>query len=472
MLFGSILFLWFFLPVVLAGNYILTIFPFRSAQRRIRFKNGFLLAASLVFYAWGGVYYLFLILSVILLNYLSGRLIEASGAHRKTVFVCAVIANLAILFYFKYFNLAVATIEQIRHMERGALGIREVVLPVGISFYVFQAMSYVIDLYRGKTGVQKSLPRFALYVSLFPQLIAGPIVLYKDVQKQLEERTETAKMFLSGISRFVTGLAKKVLIADSMAQVADNVFALDTDLFGAPVAWWGMFAYTMQIYFDFSGYSDMAIGLGRMLGFSFKENFNLPYTAESVRVFWRRWHISLSSWFRDYVYIPLGGSKGSERKTDRNLLITFFLTGIWHGANYTFFAWGIYHALWIIAERMTDGKIGRIPVIGRIRTMIAVMIGWVLFRSDTISYALHYIARLVAFDRCAYSVFNFLSMRILIAAVCAVVFACFGKPWKEPDDSRETQLSVPLFAARMVLFALSVLLIVSGSYSPFIYYRF
>ena len=472
MLFGSILFLWIFLPVVLAGNYILTVIPFHSAQRRIRFKNGFLLAASLVFYAWGGVYYLFLILSVILLNYLAGRLIDTSRTHRKHVFVCAVLANLLLLFYFKYFNLAVATIEQIGHMERGALGIREVVLPVGISFYIFQAMSYVIDLYRGKTGVQKSLPRFALYVSLFPQLIAGPIVLYKDVQKQLEDRTETAQMFLSGISRFVTGLAKKVLIADSMAQVADNVFALETDLFGAPVAWWGMFAYTMQIYFDFSGYSDMAIGLGRMLGFSFKENFNLPYTAESVRTFWRRWHISLSAWFRDYVYIPLGGSKGSERKTDRNLLVTFFLTGIWHGANYTFFAWGIYHALWIIAERLTEGKIKRIPVIGRVYTMIAVMIGWVLFRSDTISYALHYIARLIAFDTCAYSVFNFLSMRILLAAVCAVAFACFGKPEAGQDSQRTGLPSVPVFAAQMVLFALSVLLIVSGSYSPFIYYRF
>ncbi len=484
MLFSSMVFIWVFLPIVLIGNGILSIIPFHSDRIRIRVKNVFLLICSLVFYAWGGISYLLLMLSVISINYLAGLYIDSrSGTvSARRGLILAIIANIGLLTYFKYFNLIIHTIESIAGREYGSLGIKEVVLPIGISFYIFQAMSYVIDLYRGKTSVQRSILKFALYVSLFPQLIAGPIVIYSDIADQIDTRRETAETFVYGIKRFCFGLAKKVIIANAMAEAADSIWEVagrNPDAIGAGVAWFGMIAYTLQIYYDFSGYSDMAIGLGSMLGFKFKENFNHPYISMSIREFWRRWHISLSSWFRDYVYIPLGGSRTDKRyKIYRNLLIVFLLTGIWHGANYTFFVWGLFHGILIVMERAFLGDLldkNRFKFINWLYTILMVMVAWVFFRSDTITEAFVYLSRLFAVGRYSYTVLNFCSMRILIALIAAIL--CMGILDK-PVNALKSRIKDNALASwgsyiiQMALLIYSVILIISGTYNPFIYFRF
>lgn len=482
MLFSSMLFLWIFLPTVLVVNMLLGMIHFSSEDKRIKVKNIFLLIASLIFYAWGGVRYLLLMLGVIFINYLAGILTERLADKRKLVFVLAICANLGLLFYFKYFNLFIHTIEEIAGKGKGGLQIAEVVLPIGISFYIFQAMSYTIDVYRNKVSVQKDIFKFALYVALFPQLIAGPIVIYNDVKDEIEHRHETMDDMVYGIGRFCIGLGKKVIIANALAEAADGIWDIagtDISRMGAGVAWFGMIAYTLQIYYDFSGYSDMAIGLGRMLGFHFKENFNYPYISTSIKEFWRRWHISLSSWFRDYVYIPLGGSRtDSKWKIYRNLLIVFLLTGIWHGANYTFFVWGLLHGILIVTERAGFGRIlekkGFKPF-GWIYTSFAVMIGWVFFRSDSIEIALGYIKRLFAFGSFPYTVLNFCSMRTVSALVLAIL--CMGtllKPWKRFCDkyAKNPVFGTIGYVVQICMLLYSIVLIVSGTYNPFIYFQF
>ncbi len=320
MLFSSMVFLWVFLPFVILGNTCLGLLPVSSGKRRMRYKNSFLLACSLLFYAWGGISYALLMIGVILLNFSGGYWLSSrEGKSRKRILAAVIFLNLLILFFFKYFNMLVAMMETILSFAgaggekgdflrelfslegTGALKLPKIVLPIGISFFTFQAMSYVIDVYRKATKPQKNILDFALYVSLFPQLIAGPIVQYSDIARELEERLETREDFLLGVERFCLGLGKKVLISNTLGNVADQIWVLEIGKMGAGVAWLGLVSYTFQIYYDFSGYSDMAIGLGRMLGFRWKENFDYPYTALSVREFWRRWHISLSSWFRNYV---------------------------------------------------------------------------------------------------------------------------------------------------------------------------
>lgn len=484
MLFSSMIFLWIFLPAVLIGNAVIGYIPFRedTQNKRIAVKNAFLLIASLIFYAWGGIYYLFLMLAVIMINFTAGIMIDRAERGRKALFIIAICANIALLFYFKYFNLLVNTIESLKGLDRGGLGLKEVVLPIGISFYIFQAMSYTIDLYRAKTPVQRSICKFALYVALFPQLIAGPIVIYNDIRKQIDSRVETPEKFISGIRRFCYGMAKKVLIANVLAEAVDSIWEVAADdpaKFGAGVAWFGMMAYTFQIFYDFSGYSDMAIGLGRMLGFDFKENFASPYMSLSVREFWRRWHISLSSWFRDYVYIPLGGSRTDAKwKVYRNLLIVFLLTGIWHGANYTFFVWGLYYGVLIVAERMGLGRLldrNRFKLINWLYTIIIVMVGWVFFRSDNIGQAVNYIGRLFAFVRGEYTVLNFMTMKTIIAFIAAIL--CMGildRPVRAISGKLRENRAVYAFeyCVQLLLLGYCIISIVSGSYNPFIYFQF
>lgn len=465
MLFSSVLFIWMFLPIVLAVNYILSRIRFQKEETRFRVKNLFLLFASMVFYAWGGISYLFLMLFSILLNFIGGYAVgRLSGSpFRQKVFLCAIVAmNLGLLFYFKYFNM---------------LGLWQVVLPIGISFFTFQAMSYVFDVYRGKVPVQGSLFQFALYVSLFPQLIAGPIVQYGDIAEQLGNRRESLALFSSGQKRFCYGMAKKVVIANTMAEVADQIWGLEVAKLGAPVAWLGMIAYTLQIYFDFSGYSDMAIGIGRMLGFQFKENFHYPYTSLSVREFWHRWHISLSSWFREYVYIPLGGSRGTLIATCRNLFIVFLLTGIWHGANFTFWVWGLYYAALMLLERLFLGRLldkNPFKPLNWGYTIFAVMVGWVFFRSDSITIAVEYIRQLFHFGASEYSILSFLSMKVLLVLAAAVV--CFGflqraftGLWEKLSDNFVILTADSVL--QLVLLVYSIIPIVSGTYNPFIYFQ-
>ncbi len=462
---------------------------------RIKAKNIFLLIASLCFYAWGGGYCLLIMLSSILVNYLGGLVIgnEERGRSRKLKLTAVIAINLGILVVFKYFNMLVAVVEtfmdadgdvvyllhHVLSMEgTGKLGFPQIVLPIGISFFTFQAMSYVIDVYMKKTAIQKNLYDFALYVSFFPQLVAGPIVKYSDIDRQLQERKETVSLFVSGQKRFCYGLGKKVLLANTFAEPADSIWALDVSGMGCGVAWLGIAAYTLQIYFDFSGYSDMAIGIGRMLGFRFRENFNYPYTSLSVQEFWRRWHISLSGWFKEYVYIPLGGSREGTLKTCRNLFLVFLLTGIWHGANFTFLLWGLFYGVLLIAERLFLGKIlekNPIKILNWLYCTLCVMTGWVLFRSDTVYQAAGYLGQMFGGEAGNYMVVSFLSMKVVLAFATGILCAGFVQRLTK-GIYEKIRMRLPVMACDLcvqaVVLALSILLMVSGTYNPFIYFQF
>ena len=395
MLFTSIEFLFLFLPLVLAGYYLL---PFRW-----NIKNYFLLAASLGFYAWGEPKFVFVMLASIAFNYLAALAIErlregrsrgtrdptVSPLPAKAALAVAVAGNLALIGVWKYANFVTATLRGWFPSWQGAIPETSFLLPIGISFFTFQALSYVVDVYRGERAQRNPLI-LALYIALFPQLIAGPIVRYTTVRDQLTARRTTWDQFASGVFRFVVGFNKKMLLANLMAEVADKAFA------GAPgsvaFAWLGAICYTLQIYFDFSGYSDMAIGLGRMFGFNFLENFNYPYISKTVTEFWRRWHMSLGSWFRDYVYFPLGGSRVGRGRLVLNLAVVWFLTGLWHGANWTFIFWGCLYGVLICFEKMTGWakRVEASSVLGwlwRPVTLLAVMLGWVLFRAPSLGVA-------------------------------------------------------------------------------------
>ena len=381
MIFSSLEFLCVFLPLV---------FLLHCLIPDLLVRNGLLIAASLIFYAYGEPRYVILMVVSALLNYLAARMIDAF-VHKKLVLALDVLLNLGLLVFFKYMSFLLDTFSQVSGMRFRAV---EIALPVGISFFTFQALSYVIDVYRGKAKVQKSFCKVLLYISFFPQLIAGPIVKYREIDRFLSERRIEVGLAADGMRRFICGLGKKVLIANTMGQVADAVFAAEAFRINLPAAWIGAVSYMMQIYFDFSGYSDMAIGLGKMFGFQFEENFRYPYGACSVKEFWQRWHISLSTWFKEYVYIPLGGNRRGKVRTAVNKLIVFFSTGIWHGANWTFVLWGLYHGFFSVLEEHIPFR-KRIPrPIGYLCTMLIVCIGFVLFRADTISQGLFVIGQM------------------------------------------------------------------------------
>jgi alginate O-acetyltransferase complex protein AlgI len=364
----------------------------------------------------------------------------------------------------------------------GELGLAKIVLPIGISFFTFQAMSYTIDVYTKKAQIQENIIDFALYVSLFPQLIAGPIVKYSDVDLQLQNRKESIDKFISGQKRFCYGLGKKVLVSNVLAKVADDIWALEIENLGAAVAWLGIISYTLQIYFDFSGYSDMAIGLGRMLGFDFKENFDYPYTALSIQEFWRRWHISLSSWFKEYIYIPLGGNRKGKFRTYINLFVVFMLTGIWHGANFTFIFWGLFHGILQIIERLFLGKWLKknpVKILNWIYTIFAVMIGWIYFRSDNIFQANEYVRQLFNFTSGNYSVVRFLSMNVIVVIVFGLLFSGLVQRLLKAGYDKlcagagsATVIFVADSIAQFAILALSMAALVGGTYNAFIYFQF
>ena len=471
------LFLWIFLPVVLLTNYILGRLPLKFKQR-IKLKNRFLLVASLVFYAWGGLYYLALMLAVIAINYFGGLWLSKIKAkiQKRWALALVIVADLGLLFYFKYFNLLISTIESIRKMESGGLGFREVVLPIGISFYIFQAMSYVIDLTREKTEVQRNLFDFGLYVALFPQLIAGPIVQYKDIERQLYHRKNSPEAVAEGIRRFCYGLAKKGLIANILGEAVDRIWESDLSKIGFGTALLAAAAYTLQIYYDFSGYSDMAIGLGKMLGFSFRENFNLPYLSASIREFWRRWHISLSSWFKEYVYIPLGGSRKGAFRTCLNLFFVFLLTGIWHGANYTFFAWGMYYALFIILERVLYGKfLEKHKWFGHIYAILIVSFGWIFFRADSFTDAMTFLGGFVRFKEETYSYLQFVSFKTFLALILGILFCGPVQAWTSKlyeKAKRNAFFQIGDTLVQTALLLVCICMLTTGTYNPFIYFQF
>ena len=374
MVFSSAISLFFFVPIV---------FLLDRRLSNVDAKNTWLLLASLVFYSFGQVYYLPLLLLSVALNYVCGRL--AAGKYAKLGVTLAVIGGIGLLAVFKYADFAIRTVNALCGLHLPLTGIA---LPIGISFFTFQGLSYVIDVYREPKMVSHSFKKVLLYIAFFPQLIAGPIVKYHDVEQEIDSRRTTPQETALGIRRFICGLSKKLLLSNALGQMADTVFALPAGEIGMLAGWTGAICYTLQIYFDFSGYSDMAIGLGRMFGFHFRENFNYPYTATTIKEFWRRWHISLSGWFRDYLYIPLGGNRKGNARTWLNRFLVFFATGLWHGASWTFVLWGLWHGLFSVLE-----DCGAIPVdklkgkrSGQLYTLLVVVLGFTLFRADTLAH--------------------------------------------------------------------------------------
>ncbi|MCB0790199.1 MAG: MBOAT family protein [Flavobacteriales bacterium] len=476
MVFSSPVFLFLFLPLTL-------LFVLLAGRRHA--QNTVLLIASLLFYAWGEGAYVILMLAVVLVNYLAGLAIERLPSPRVSL-VIAITLNLGALAWFKYANFLVDGIDKL--ITGGSfppIRLERIHLPIGVSFFIFQGLSYAVDVYRGQARAQTRPGAVALYISLFPQLIAGPIVRYRDIAAQLEDRRVDVSLFASGVRRFVVGLAKKVLIADQVARIADAVFKVDVDHLPPAVSWLGLVAYAVQIYFDFSGYSDMAIGLGRMFGFTFLENFRRPYIARSVREFWQRWHISLSTWFRDYLYIPLGGNRGGAARTYANLLVVFFLTGLWHGASWNFVVWGLIHGLFMIIERMGFGRVlERLPrPLSNTYLVFVVLLAWVFFRLEDLTEAWHYLLSLfggVPGDAHLYYPSLFLSHTTALALIIGVLGALDVHAFlarrlgmaSAPDALGSGWRGAFEVVGLGILLMLVAMSISASTFSPFIYFRF
>jgi|WetSurMetagenome_2_1015567.scaffolds.fasta_scaffold09895_4 alginate O-acetyltransferase complex protein AlgI len=481
MVFSSPIFLFLFLPFVLVAYFLSPKF----------LKNIVLLIVSLLFYAWGEPVYILIMIFSIVFNYLwallLGRIKKEKNQRLLLLFV-GVVINLSLLFYYKY---AVFFIHTINHFlpffHIASISISAVQLPLGISFFTFHAISYLIDIHRGLFKPQKNLFTLALYVSFFPQLIAGPIIRYHTIAKQLEKRKVTLDLFASGVKRFIQGMGKKVLIADTLAVVADQVFAIPLNHMTTALTWLGIICYTLQIYFDFSGYSDMAIGLGRMFGFNISENFNFPYVANSIQDFWRRWHISLSNWFRDYLYIPLGGNRVSKLRLYSNLLIVFLLVGLWHGANWHFVAWGVYYGAFLVLERWKLSSIisSLWAPLQHVYVLIIVIIGWVLFRADNLNMAIYYIKSMFGiashWPNEEFYVNYYLTNDKILALIAGIVLSIplltvFNNVSKKfsPLQAPAVRYSLPILELvfLMVIFAGAILALATGSYSPFLYFRF
>lgn len=483
MVFSSVTFLFFFLPAVLA-------ITFCSGK----WKNSTLLLASLLFYAWGEGIYLLVMAGSIVMNFTCGRLMcrsDSCAIPSRTVLILAIIGNFALLGFFKYANFIVDNLNvllAVLHLP--SFELNPIHLPIGISFFTFQAVSYLIDVYQGKVQPQRSLTNLGLYITLFPQLIAGPIVRYHDIAKALACRNVDMDDFSAGVQRFLLGLSKKVLLANPLALTADKIFALPADDLTSPLAWLGAICYALQIYYDFSGYSDMAIGLGRMFGFHFLENFNYPYISGSIQEFWQRWHISLSSWFRDYLYIPLGGNRRGPLRTYLNLLTVFLLCGLWHGASWTFVGWGLYHGLFLIIERTRIGTV--LDLLWRpLRhslTLIIIVVGWVIFRSDTIGAAFSYLGIMFGAAEQAgrLSLSLYTDKKLAFELAMAIIFAApvlpglrkLPGPWigrcrgRLSAVSLEIALAIGRLTVLAVLTYFTAISLAAGVYNPFIYYRF
>lgn len=470
MVFSSILFITRFLPLVLAIYFIV--------PKRIR--NLVLFLSSILFYAWGEPVYILLMCFTITVDYVFGIIIDkqiSAGKRNKAKvsLVAAVAINLLLLGYFKYANFTISTINSLTGAGIAAI---KLALPIGISFYTFQSLSYVIDVYRGDTKVQKNILDFGTYVTLFPQLIAGPIVRYRTVAEEMQGRVENRADFARGISRFIFGLGKKVLLANNAGLLWDSVNTLTASEMSVGSFWLGILAYTFQIYFDFSGYSDMAIGMGLMFGFHFDENFNYPYMAKSITEFWRRWHISLSTWFKEYVYIPLGGNRAGLAKQIRNIVIVWMLTGFWHGASWNFVAWGLYYGVILIFEKVFLLKIiEKMPkVVRHLYTMFLVIIGWVLFSFDSFKKGAEFIAGM--FGLGGYSVINkefiyLLLNNLVLLIILAVASTDVPKRWIEKLAAKDKPVfKVTGIIILEVILGICVAYLVASTYNPFLYFRF
>ena len=472
MVFSSLIFLCVFFPVV---------FCLHTAIPGIRARNALLVVASLVFYAFGEPVYVSLMVVSAFLNYLCAVLM--GKVRPKLMLAVAVVINIGMLCVFKYAGFFITTINYILHINMPVL---QVALPIGISFFTFQALSYVVDVYRGQAGAQKNFGKVLLYISFFPQLIAGPVVKYRDIASEIDSRSVSLEGAASGMRRFICGLAKKILIANAMAVAADQAFGQELGSLNLLGAWIGAVSYTMQIYYDFSGYSDMAIGLGQMFGFHFRENFKHPYCSLTIKEFWRRWHISLSSWFREYVYIPLGGSRKGKLRTGTNKVTVFFLTGLWHGANWTFVAWGLFHGMFSFLEELVPAIRKLPPFILHVYTMLVVTVGFVIFRADTLHQAFGFIGKMfTGFDftaACMSPVCQMVTPYFLVMLAAAVagcgLAPCLTERWRRVPGGggrlspRESLMQGFQYAAAFLLLVWCIIRLSGGSYNPFIYFRF
>ena len=458
MVFSSAVFLFVFLPAVFLLDRLLP---------GIRAKNALLLIASLIFYAFGQPVYLPLLLLSVLLNYVCGRM--AAGKHARLGVALAVIGGIGMLAVFKYADFLIGSLNSAFGL---ALPLTGIALPIGISFFTFQGLSYVIDVYRDRTVVSRSFVKVLLYIAYFPQLIAGPIVKYHDIEKEIDDRRTTPQETAHGIRRFICGLSKKLLLSNAMGRMADAVFTLPAGEIGMFAAWMGAICYTLQIYFDFSGYSDMAIGMGRMFGFHFQENFNYPYTATTIKEFWRRWHISLSTWFRDYLYVPLGGNRKGRGRTWVNRFLVFFATGLWHGASWNFVLWGLWHGTFSVLEDSGVLPVQRLRgrLAGRIYTLLVVVLGFTLFRADTLAQAGAMFSAMFTgvglnWDGTA-AVCALLTPSFLL---CLLVSLLLSAPVAKRLEPKREWVTL---AGSLVLLVLCMLDLSAGTFNPFIYFRF
>ena len=460
MVFSSTVFLFLFLPMLM----VLYFLPLKSRT----WKNAVLLLFSIAFYAWGEPVFVFLMLFSILVNWLLGLQMDKNPDRKKLWMITAVIFDILLIGIFKY---ASFISRNLAALTGNTKLIVEIALPIGISFFTFQLMSYIFDIYYGNAKAQKNPLYVALYISLFPQLIAGPIVRYQQIENEITERKESFEEFTQGMRRFIYGLGKKVLLANFLAQIADNVFDY-TETPSVMTAWLGAVAYTLQIYFDFSGYSDMAIGLGRMFGFRFLENFNYPYIANSITDFWRRWHISLSTWFRDYVYIPLGGNRVKKPRWILNLFAVWLLTGIWHGANWTFMLWGLIYFMVLLVEKQL-GFVRKLGVFSHVYTMFVVILAWVFFRSADIASGCRYIGQMfgIGANGFADGVFaeNIRTTYLVLILSFIGITPLLKKVFNHLEKKNYTAIE---WIWLLAVFSVSVLEIVSASYNPFIYFNF
>jgi alginate O-acetyltransferase complex protein AlgI len=475
MVFASPLFLFIFLPITLIVYFI--------TPKKL--KNFWLMLVSIAFYSWGGGNYALIILVSILFNYIIGIQIgkfQKGDKKKKLWLILGLILNFSILGYFKYYNFFISNLVKVGNIFSPGftLNTETILLPVGISFFTFQIVSYVIDVYREDVAPQRNIINLALYILLFPQLIAGPIVRYIDVEKQINNRKVTMDKFNYGIQRFIVGFSKKVLISNTAGFVADYIFNAHEFYNDMALTWIGVICYALQIYHDFSGYSDMAIGLGRMFGFDFLENFNYPYISKSIKEFWHRWHISLSTWFRDYLYIPLGGSRCGKLATYRNLLIVFFATGLWHGASWNFIVWGLFYGVFLILERGAFGKfIDRMPTaLQRIYTLVIVLIAWVFFRAENLGLALNFIKGMFSFNfKGFYLIYNAIDTQVITFLLLGIIFSTpiaklIGDYLKEKLRSIKVVLELLWSLGLAAMFYISILYMTGSFYNPFIYFRF
>jgi len=471
MLFSSTVFIFIFLPVVLGVHFLLA----------KKLRNFFILIASLFFYAWGEYLLVFLMIGSICMNFVTGLFISKAlekGRNKssKTFLSMGVGLNLLLLIHYKYIHFIVENLQGMGISIN--LDLSGVTLPIGISFFTFQSISYLVDVYRKEVKGQQNIINLGMYISLFPQLIAGPIVRYADIAHDISNRKVTLPLFKTGISRFIIGFAKKVIIANNVGLIADKVFEIPAGDLSTSLSWIGVLCYTLQIYYDFSGYSDMAIGLGKMLGFNFRENFNHPYKSQSIQEFWRRWHISLSTWFRDYLYIPLGGNRKGKTRTYVNLIIVFFLTGLWHGASWSFVVWGLFHGFFLILERVKLFKFpASLAILKRIYLLLVVMVGWVLFRADNLTYAFEFIGKMFSFAGGSnFYPYLFINPFVIFIIITGIIFTFpVRKYFADKINSftvGEKSIALLQYPFLLGLFVIAIMELAQTTYNPFIYFRF